>query len=85
MVVGSFLNAQEVRAFHSWMDKNDVLLACPICGYTDFTNHARIAVSSLDDVGEQLSETQSRAIQIECGNCGYKLQFGGTGAAKLFL
>jgi DNA-directed RNA polymerase subunit RPC12/RpoP len=79
----SELNEQEVREFHAWMLQNNIPLRCPICRHTSFIKHERVSVSTLDD-RTPLQKTGSKAVQIECEHCGYKLRFGGEVAQPFF-
>ncbi len=83
MVIGSSLNEQEKREFHSWMYQRNIYPRCPICRSTSFHNHERVSPNSMDKV-TLIGEILSPAIQIECERCGYKMQFGGAVAAVFF-
>jgi DNA-directed RNA polymerase subunit RPC12/RpoP len=77
------LSKQEVRAFHDWMDRNDIRLRCPVCDWRSFTKHERVSVNTVND-RTLLYQARNMTVQIECANCGYKLRFGGAVAEPFF-
>lgn len=80
---GPELNDAEVAELRAGMQAKGISLRCPVCANEQFAGHQRVSVNSMD-ARTKVGETLNKAVQVECTNCGLKLQFGGEVAKPFF-